>query len=118
MPNEGQIGIGAYSGSQGAKKPAPKSVCEMLMRKSRLRAELQMESQRIAEALPSLSAIELGELKELVAVEIQAIDDDARREIEHEAALATSTKAMEVRLDRTTSQALQIQMLRRLETYL
>ena len=116
MTSNGQIGSGPYSGGQGVRRPTPKSICEMLMRKSQLRAELQMEAQRIQEALPNLNAIELDELRALVAVEIETIDDDVRRDIEQETALARSTRAMEIKLDRVTSQALQQEMLRRLES--
>src|SRR5271157_2752711 len=116
MTHEGQIGSGSYSGGRGVRRPTPKSICKMLMQKSQLRAELQMEAQRIQEALPGLNAVELDELRALVAVEIETIDNDVRHDIEQETALARSTRAMEIKLDRVTSQALQQEMLRRLES--
>ena len=87
----------------------------MLVRKSQLRAELELEAARIAEAIPTLNATELAELKELLANEVADIGTDAREQVEREAALAASTKAMNVKLSREASRALQAQMMRRLE---
>jgi|SRR5271165_3028900 len=104
-----QIGPGPYSGGHGTRRPTPKSICAMLVRRSGLRSELEALSAKIAEELPVLSAIELDELKRLLAVEITNIEADTHEEIEREALLAPSTKAMDVKLSRQASRLLQKQ---------
>lgn len=87
----------------------------MLVRKASLRAALEMETRAIAEVLPALNAVEVEQLQAMLASEVTAIDADAEAQVAQEAALARTTKAMNVQLSRAASLALQNEMMCRLE---
>ena len=79
---------------------------------------LEIETAKIAEALPALNAVEIEQLQSMLASEVENYGADAEalsQQIEREAALAASTRAMDVRLSREASRALQDEMLRRME---
>jgi hypothetical protein len=90
----------------------------MLCKKTELRALMEVESRKIAEAIPHLSAAETEQLQAMLAGEAAACDADvpaSAKQVEAEASLAASTRAMDVRIDRQASRALQAEMLRRIE---
>lgn len=112
------VGIGAYAG--GAARSRPAAVLAMLRRKIALRAELEIETARIAETLPALSPAEHAELIALLASEeatmdadIAALQAEAER-IAREEAAARHVKPLQVSLTRTSSRLLQIEIQRRL----
>jgi hypothetical protein len=111
-------GIGAYAG--GAARSRPAAVLAMLRRKIALRAELETESAKIAEALPALSEAEHAELIALLANEEASMDQDITdleaeaRRIAAEQAQARNVKPLQVSLSRTSSRLLQIEIQKRL----
>jgi hypothetical protein len=70
-------GLPAYSGGQGARRPGPRRVFEMMLEKARLRGALEAETAKIAEALPHLRLDETEKLKGMRADEAAAADVDA-----------------------------------------
>jgi hypothetical protein len=103
MQNE--IGLGPYSASAGRSKP--QQLLAKLVERARLKAALTQISSEIDAALPTLSASDLSELRNLMQSEIQMADqetEDMRAEIEAEAALAAhNTRAMQIQISRRIS---------------
>jgi len=117
MTDESNVGLASYSGAHGARR-GPRQGFEMLQEKVRLRALLEIETAKIAEALPALNAVEVEQLQGMLAGQAEDYGAEAevlRQQVEREAALAASTKAMDVRLSREASQVLQAEMMFRLE---
>lgn len=115
--SESNVGLGGYQGG-GASRAGPRQIFEMLVRKTQLRALMEIESSKIAEALPYLSATETEQLQGMLAGEITDCNSDLAalaQQADREAALAASTKAMDLRLSREASAQLQSEMLRRIE---
>ena len=118
MPNKAAIGVGPYSG--GAPRSRAASVLQMLRRKIALRAELEIESVKIAETLPALTESENAELLTLLASEeasmdadIAALQAEAER-IAREESAAHHVRPLQVPLSRTASRILQSEIERRL----
>jgi hypothetical protein len=112
------IGLGGYQGGESAQRPGPRQIFAMLVRKTQLRALLEIESARIAEALPSLTAAETEQLSEMLRGEVADCNADVAslaEQVDREAALAASTKAMDLKLSRSASKTLQAKMMRRIE---
>lgn len=108
MTDESNVGLASYSGAHGARR-GPHQGFEMLQEKVRLRALLEIETAKIAEALPALNAVEIEQLQSMLASEVENYGADLEalsQQIEREAALAASTRAMDVRLSREASRAL------------
>jgi hypothetical protein len=112
-------GLAGYSrGGDGTRRPGPRQVFEMMLRKAELRSLLQIEAAKIQEALPHLNAAETEQLQAMLASEVADADAETAalaRQLDREAVLAASTKAMDVRLSREASRALQAEMMRRIE---
>jgi hypothetical protein len=106
------------SRGQGARRPGPRRVFEMMLEKARLRGALEAEAAKIAEALPHLSPDETEQLKGMLADEAAAANVDAaalRAAVDREAALAGNVRAMDVRIGREASLLLQREMMRRVQ---
>jgi hypothetical protein len=118
MPDEPTIGLSSTYQGGGAERPGPRQIFQMVVRKTEYRALMELESRRIAEALPYLSSTETEQLSEMLQGEIADCNADVSalaEQVDREAALAASTRAMDVRLSREASRALQAEMLRRIE---
>jgi len=118
MPDEPTIGLSCTYQGGGAERPGPRQIFQMVVRKTEYRALMELESRRIAEALPYLSSTETEQLSEMLRGEISDCNADVSalaEQVDREAALASSVRTMELRLDRKSSQALQSEMLRRIE---
>ena len=83
-------------------------------RKITLRAELELESARIAETLPSLTESENAELRELLASEEKTLDADVLAIAKEEAA-SRNVKRLAIPLSKTASRILSLGIERRLE---
>ena len=71
----------------------------MMLRKAQLRSLLEIEQAKITEAVPMLNAAEVEQLKAMLASEVEDCGRDAealRQQIEREASLLSSTKAMQI----------------------
>jgi hypothetical protein len=117
--SESNVGLTtAYQGNQGARRQGPREIFEMLVRKTQLRALMEVESSRIAEALPHLSAAETEQLQSMLAGEVADCNADVAalaQQVDREASLVASTKAMDVRLSREASRVLQAEMMCQIE---
>jgi hypothetical protein len=112
------IGLGGYQGNHGAQRLGPRQIFQLMLRRAQLRSMLEIEASRIQEALPHLNAAETAQLKEMLSGEVAAADADVAalaQQVEAEASLAASTKAMNIRLSREASDQLQGEMMRRIE---
>ena len=115
---ENTIGLAVYQGNTGERRPGVKQIFEMMLRRAQLRSLLEIEASKIAEAIPHLSADETRQLQSMLSDEVVAADADVAalaQQIDREAALAASTKAMDVRLTREASRVLQGEMMRRID---
>jgi hypothetical protein len=118
-PDDNQhVGVGPYAG--GATRSRATAGLQMLRRKIALRAELEIESAKIAETLPSLTEAENAELIALLASENARMDQDIAacraeaQRIAAEEAQARHIKPLKVPLSRTASRILQDEIERRL----
>ena len=109
---ENTIGLAVYQGNTGERRPGVKQIFEMMLRRAQLRSLLEIEASKIAEAIPHLSADETRQLQSMLSDEVVAADADVAalaQQIDREAALAASTKAMDA------SRVLQGEMMRRID---
>ena len=116
MSEENIIGLAPYSNSQGAKR-GPRQIFAKLQEKCRLRAALAVVQAEIDGALSALSPVELQELQTMMAVEVAAVDVDVeslRAQVEQEAALARTTKPMQVHIPRRAAAVLAAEAERRI----
>ena len=100
----GEVGLASY---QSTARSAPERVLAKLIEKSRLKAALCAVQADLDAAIPALSPSEMQELQGLMAVEVAAVDADVenmRNQISEE--LAASTRAMTVKISRTSSSIL------------
>lgn len=113
------VGIGAYRG--GAAPSRATLVFAALKRKCELRAALEIESAKIAAALPSLNENEFAELRDMMAKEDAAADADVAAlaaEAKHlaaEAAASRNVRPLAVSLSKAASRILAHEIERRLE---
>lgn len=113
-------GLGVYQGGEGSRRPGVKQIFEAILKKSALRAALELETAKINEALPYLNATETQQLSEMLQDETVANDAEVAAlaaTVDREVALAASTRAMDIRLDRGASQVLQSAMLRQIDQH-
>jgi len=111
MTSNGNIGLADYS-HVGSK---PGQDLAKILEKCRLRSELAALQAEIDFLVTSLNPAEIGELQNIMALEIAKIDDDAMRQINREGELAKTTNPAQVRISRRASQALAAEALRRIE---
>ncbi len=103
------VGVGPY-----AAHSRPAALLQMLRKKIALRAELEIETARIQEALPSLTEAENAELRATLASEDSKLEADVtalRAEAERiarEEAAAKHVRPMTVPLSKAASQMVQL----------
>ena len=113
------VGIGAYRG--GAAPSRATLVFAALKRKCELRAALEIESAKIAAALPSLNENEFAELRDMMAKEDAAADADVAalaaeaKRLAAEAAASRNVRPLAVPLSKAASRILAHEIERRIE---
>jgi hypothetical protein len=111
-------GVGLLGDYQGGGASRPRQILEMIVRRTELRALMELESRRIAEALPCLNSAETEQLQAMLASEVDNCSADVAelsKQVEAESALSASVKAMDVWLTRESSRILQAEIMARIE---
>jgi hypothetical protein len=118
-PDDNQhVGVGPFAG--GATRSRPGALLQMSRKKIALRAELEIETARIQEALPSLTEAENAELRAMLASEDSKLDADVTapqaeaERIAREETAAKHVRPMMVPLSKAASQMVQAKAERRI----